>query len=187
MLLIGQTTVRRQWILDPAKARNHRLLAVQQFDQDLRMIRDAVLQGTDSVKFEHGVAALLFMLGFSPSVQLETNAPDLIVATPLGRLVIVECTTRISDFASKIGKLVDRRGALQKSFARSGHPTDVIAALVCRLPRDQIAAQPADVLAHNVLLFSQEDLSSAFDRVRIPQDPDQMVRTMLEQNKVSSR
>ncbi|MFN0315846.1 MAG: hypothetical protein ACKVQA_12510, partial [Burkholderiales bacterium] len=141
MLLIEDSTVRRQWFIDPAKARNNRLLAVQHFDKDLRMIKQAVLDSSDSAKFEHGVAALLFVLGFTPSVQLETDAPDLIVTTPGGKLAIVECTTRISDFAAKVGRLVDRRGALSKQLSASGHPAEVAAVLICRLPRDQIAAQ----------------------------------------------
>lgn len=175
MLMIGSSTVRRQWFLDPAKARNNRLLAIQHFDKDLRMVRHAVLESSDSSKFEKGVAALLFLLGFSPSVQLETDSPDLIVTTPGGRLAIVECTTRIADFASKVGKLVDRRGALSKSLVASGHPALVSAVLVCRLPRDQIAAYAGEVRAHNTILITGEDLAAGFDQVRFPSDPDRIL------------
>lgn len=175
MLMIGATTVRRQWFIDPTKARNNRFLAVQHFDNDLRMIRQALLDTPDSSKFELGVAALLFLLGFTPAIALETASPDLVVTTPGGRLAIVECTTRISDFASKMGKLVDRRGALSKALAASGHPTQVSAALVCRLPRDQIVARSEELVAHGILLFAQEDLESALGRLRLPNDPDQML------------
>jgi hypothetical protein len=175
MLMIGGSTVRRQWIIDPGKARNNRLLAVQHFDKDLRMIRQAVLEAPESAKFEQGIAALLFLLGFTAMVQLETDSPDLIVTTPGGKLVIIECTTRTSDFSSKVGKLVDRRGALSKSLGASGHPATVIAVLICRLPRDQIAAQADELRAHNTVLLTREDLAAAFDRLRFPNDPDQMV------------
>ncbi len=175
ILMIGSSTVRRQWFLDPTKARNNRLLAIQHFDKDLRMVRNAVLESSDSSKFEQGVAALLFLLGFNPCVQLETDSPDLIVTTPGGRLAIVECTTRIADFASKVGKLVDRRGALSKSLVASGHPALVSAVLVCRLPRDQIAAYANEVRAHNAILVTREDLAAGFDRVRFPSDPDRIL------------
>ena len=179
MLMIGSSTVRRQWFIDPAKARNNRLLAVQYFDRDLRMTRHAVLEATDSTKFEQGVAALLFLLGFSPSVQLETASPDLIVTTPGGKLAIVECTIRIADFAAKMGKLVDRRGALVKALNANGHPIQVIAVLACRLPRDQIAAQAENLRAHNIILVTGEDLATGFERVRHSNDPDRILDESL--------
>lgn len=179
MLQIEDSTVRRQWFTDATKARNNRFVAVQHFDKDLRMIRQAVLDSSDSTKFEHGVAALLFLLGFTPSVQLEKDAPDLIVTTPGGKLAIVECTTRISDFASKVGKLVDRRGALSKQLSASGHPGQVAAVLICRLPRDQIAAQAVELRTHNIVLLAGDDLLRGFDSVRIHSDPDNMLETAL--------
>lgn len=175
MLMIETSTVRRQWFIDPAKARNNRYLAVQHFDRELRMVRQAVLESSDSAKFEHGVAALLFLLGFTASVQLETDAPDLVVTTPGGKLTIVECTVRTSDIAAKIGKLVDRRGSLSKYLAASGHPAEVIAVLVCRLPLDQLPAQALEASQNRVVLLTNENLLAAFDRVRSPEDPDEVL------------
>lgn len=174
-LMIGKHVVRRQWLVDPDRARNRRLLAVHEFDSDLRMIKDGIFASTDSNRFEHGVAALLFLLGFSPCVQLEKDAPDLVVATPGGRLCAVECTTRISDFSSKVGKLVDRRGRLNKAFAASGHLGDIIAVLVCRLPRDQIPVRIDEINDHQVILITEEDLVKGLNRVRFQNDPDQML------------
>lgn len=175
MLMIGRSTVRRQWFLDPQKARNNRLLAIQHFDQDLKMIRGAVLETTDSARFEQGVAALLFLLGFSPCIQLETASPDIIVTTPGGRLVIVECTTKIADFSAKLGKLVDRRGSLTKSLSASRHPSEVVAVLICRLPRDQIAAQVQELRSRSIILIAGEELVSGFNLVRHSNDPDEIL------------
>jgi len=175
MLMIGASTVRRQWFLDPAKARNNRFMAVQHYDTELRKIRSAVLESPESAKFEQGVAALLFLLGFSPVLQLETDSPDIIVTTPGGQLVLVECTTKISDFSAKLGKLVDRRGSLSKVLAGAGHPPEILAALICRSPRDQIAAHEDELRSHKVLLLTREDLQNSFDRVRHPDDPDKIV------------
>lgn len=175
MLMIEGATVRRQWFIDPSRARNNRYLAVQHFDKDLRMVRAAVLESSDSVKFEHGIASLLFLSAFTPSVQLETDAPDLIVATPGGKLILVECTMRTSDIAAKIGKLVDRRGSLSKHLAASGHPAEVNAVLVCRSPVDQLPAQATEAARNMVILLTKEDLLAAFDRVRSPLDPDEVI------------
>lgn len=178
MLRLEDVTIRRQWFLDPAKARNRRLLAVQHFDKDLRMLKQAIFEMNDSAKFENGVALLLFLLGFAPAVQIETDAPDLVVSGPNGELAVVECTTRVADFSSKIGRLVDRRGALAKRLADSDHPADVHAVLVCRLPRDQIASQSEDLHSYNVVLLAREELVEGFDRVRYPGDPEAILRGM---------
>jgi hypothetical protein len=175
MLMIGDSTVRRQWFLDQSKARNSRLVALQHFDKDLRMVKQAVFQTTDSERFEKGVAALLFLLGFSPVLSVETNAPDIVVTTPAGRLVVVECTTRIADFNSKLGKLVDRKGALSKALETSSHYSRVDAVLVCSLPRGQIVVDAADLDGHQVILITKQEIEAAFDRLRFPNNPDELL------------
>lgn len=178
MLMIGGTNVRRQWFSDPDKARNSRLLTIQNFDKDLRMVRSAVFEATESAKFERGVAALLFLLGFTPAIPLETDSPDIVATTPGGRLVIVECTTKVADFVSKVGKLVDRRTSLVRALKENRHPHLVSAALVCRVPREQIANQD-QALRHGIILLSSEDLVAAFDRVSMPGDPDALLQDAL--------
>lgn len=175
MLLIGASTVRRQWLGDAAKARNNRWMAVQHFDTNLEKVRSAVLKPSDSRKFEQGVASLLFLLGFSPAVQIETDAPDLIVATPGGHLTILECTTRIADFSSKLGKLVDRRVSLSKSLTSAGHASEILAVLVCGTERDQIATHEDALRNYRVLLLTREDLGRGLDRVRQQEDPDKLI------------
>lgn len=180
MLLIGQSTVRRQWFVDAAKARNRRWMATQHFDADLQKVRNAVLEAVDSRKFEQGVASLLFLLGFSPIVPIETDAPDLIVTTPRGQLVLVECTTRIADFSSKMGKLVDRRGSLSKALSSARHPSEILAVLICATDRDQIATPKDELQEQKVLLLTREDLVASFDRVRHQSDPDALVSAAFE-------
>lgn len=176
ILMLGQDPIRRQWFTDATKARNNRLLAVQHFDENLRMIKRGVLESGEQAKFELGISSLLFLLGFSPSIQSETDSPDIIVTTPGGRVALVECTMRVADFATKVGKLVDRRGSLTKSLQASGHPAEIAAVLICRQPRDQISAQADDLRSLKVILLSEEDLNSAFDRVRFQNDPDALLQ-----------
>lgn len=179
MVQIEGSPVRRQWFIDPARARNNRLAAVQHYDRELKMLRYAVLESPESVKFEQGVATLLFLLGFASALQLETDAPDIVVTTPGGKLAVVECTTRIADFGMKIGKLVDRRGSLSKHLLDAGHVPHVTAVLVCRLPRERISAHERDLRSHSVLLVSGEELREGLDRVRTPLDPDRLLEDAL--------
>jgi hypothetical protein len=175
--MIGGYPVRRHWFVDSAKSPHDRLIAIQHFDGELRMIKKAVLESVDSGRFEKGIAALLFLLGFTPVLQLESDSPDIVVATPSGRLLIVECTIKIADFGVKLGKLVDRRASLVKALQVSMHYSRVDAALVCALPKDQIAMRADDVIAHKVILVTKEELMLAFDQVRFPSNPDEMIDT----------
>lgn len=177
MLTHGGATIRRQWFIDPQKARNARLLAIQHFDKDLRMLKNAALKSNDAPQFEKAIACLLFAMGFDPAIQIESDAPDIIVSTPSGRILLVECTLRTSDLATKVGKLIDRRMALLKALNSSNHSADVFSALVCRVPRDQLAADPEELRKQNVLLVTETEIESAFMRLRFPGNADEMLES----------
>ncbi len=177
MLVIGGRTARRQWFVDPEKAVNHRYVATQLFDKELRQLRTSILEPIDADRFERGIASLLFLLGFSPAVQVESQAPDLIVATAGGKLALVECTLKIADFQNKLGKLVDRRNALLTALEANGQAIDVSAFLVCALPRAQVAVDEARLNQLRVMLLCKEDLVQAFTQLRSPRDADEMLST----------
>lgn len=174
MLVVGGRTVRRRWFDDPDKAVNSRFVATQLFDKDLKQLKLVVLDSTDAFRFEKGIASLLHLLGFASAIQIETEAPDIIINTPEGRLAIVECTTKISDFQKKLGKLVDRRNALTANLELTGHNFQVGAFLVCGLPRGQIAVEERLLTQHQVTLLCKEDLARAFEQLRTPTSPDEM-------------
>jgi hypothetical protein len=175
ILIVGGRTVRRQWFNDPEKAVNPRYVATQLFDKDLKQLRQSVTDSTDSVRFEQGIASLLYLLGFSTAIQVETQAPDILVSTPGGKLAIVECTTKISDFQNKLGKLVERRNALVKSLESTGHNLRVDAFIACGLPKSQIAVEDRQLTQHQVTLICREDISYAFAQLRIPTNPDELL------------
>ena len=174
VLSLGGVVVRRNWFVNPARARNQRLIAVQQFDQDLRMIKREILTPSTTDKFELSVAALLYLMGFNPVVQIETDSPDIVLFTPEGRLAVIECTTRIADNALKIGKLVDRRGALTKTLSANDHPAKVLGILICALPKDQMAISDDELLRNKIILVCKEDISAALNQLRFPKNPDQL-------------
>jgi hypothetical protein len=174
ILMLGNETVRRQWFIDPGKARNSRLVATQLFDNELRRLKKVIFDNNDPREFEKGIASLAFLLGFASAQQVESDAPDLIVTTPSGRIALVECTMKTADFTAKLGKLVDRRQALSKAFESNRHHAKIYAILICALPRDQIKHAPAELSDHSVALVTKEDLSAAFNQLRHPVDPDNM-------------
>lgn len=164
--------VRRQWFIDPDKATNRRLLVLQAFDKDLKQLKQGLLETTDAARFERAVIGLLFLLGFNSSPVLETQAPDVVVFTPAGSIAIVECTTKIADFGSKIGKLVDRRNALMSQLEASGNSTRVLSVLISSQPKAQVAAEAERLSALQVVLLTREDIIGGLERVRIPENPE---------------
>ncbi len=179
MLSIDNHTVRRHWISDKDKTRNLRLLPILSFDTDLSKTKASIFSDTNSRDFEKGIANLLFIHGFNPCQPVESEAPDLVVITPNGKIIIVECTIKIADFSNKIGKLVDRRGALKKVLSAQETSIDPIAVLICRLPNDQISAKKNEPKDNKVILLSAEHLFDLFNNCHSPYNPDTYIENEL--------
>jgi hypothetical protein len=180
ILNLGQTFVQRQWFGHPAKSPNERLLAAQCFDQELKQIRHCLFDGSQPEKFELAVAALAFLRGYSPAVQLETDSPDILLTTPGGQLVLVECTLQTRDVHSKVGKLVDRRHAITDALAAAKLSRPVLAILVTRQQRDQIAMSDDEFRSRRVCLVTRHELEEHFRAVGFPHDPDHEVSSAFD-------
>ena len=172
ILSFAGKTIRRQWFSDPVRARNSRTFASRHFDFELRQVRKSLLEGTDSPKFELAVNSLLFMLGFAPAPQLETDAPDIIATTPGGQMILIECTLRTADFAMKVGKLVDRRNSLQEQFDKEKHFARIHAVLICRVRQDQLVYDENNLRKLGIRLVTLTELEAALQKVNNPDDPD---------------
>lgn len=180
MLSLGDVYVRRQWFTDPIRSRNLRLLSTRHFDRDLKMVRRYLLDEAHQDKFELAIAAIAHLSGYSAMVQLEKDAPDLIVTTPSGQIAIVECTIRTADIPAKVGKLVDRREALNKTLSTGGRQTTVLAILACQLDKDQIAATQYEMALKGVLLVPKESLNRQLYWLNEPGDPDTQYGRLLQ-------
>lgn len=166
-------TIRRQWFADPVKARNLRAAASRYFDADLKQVRRALFDLNDAPKFEQGISSLLFMLGFAPALQVETDAPDILATTPGGQIVLVECTLKTADFQNKVGKLIARLVSLRSFFQKQKHYARIRGVLVCRAPRDQLASVDEESLKQlGVTLVTAGDLEHLVNTVNSPKDPD---------------
>lgn len=175
VLMTGPDFVRRHWFVDTAKSRNVRFVEMQVYDRELRQLKRCLANPMekDSVRFERAVACVLFLKGYSSTLPVETDAPDILSVTPGGQILIVECTVRVSDVHSKLGKLVDRRLALTKALEASGHPREVTSVLVCSMPRANIALSDNDFKEQKVLLVAHEDILTQLDSLHFLIDPDQ--------------
>ena len=182
MLSFGGRTIRRNWFADPRRAPNGRYVSMIQSDPGLRMLRRAAFESPEARKLEQAVAALLHMLGFSSVLPAEQDSPDILVSTPGRSTLIVECTTRIADIHSKVGKLIERRAALSKALTAASLPANVVSVLVCRLPNDEIPTNSQEMADRGVLLFSREDIEAGLRRARFIQDPDALLREWLGAN-----
>ncbi|MEL4893812.1 hypothetical protein PQU63_20480 [Xanthomonas protegens] len=174
MLSVGTHYVRRHWFVDPVRSSNERLLAVRLFDGDLKMLKRYLLGAQNQEKFELAVAELLFLSGFSSAIQCETDASDIVVFTPGGRVALVECTLRVSDFSAKIGKLVHRREALVQALSKDGRVGQVLSVIVCHASRAQIAPTDAELARRGVLVVARESLERHIDSLHFPVDADKI-------------
>lgn len=174
ILMAGSNTVRRQYYDDFQRLPNRRLVAISNFDENLKMLKRG-LTDIDSTSFEIAVNSLAYLLGFSGSVLNETDAPDIILSSPQENLVVVECTTRIKDFSVKLNKLVDRKNALLALLAETNDSRKVYSYLVCGLPKKQIAYDEKELARHKVSLLTKESLDLLLTQLKFPRDLEQML------------
>jgi hypothetical protein len=179
MLSLGGYTIRRQVLVDKSRARTLKLAAVMALDPGLDQLTTALRSTSrdrDAARFEKAVATLLFLYGFIPTPHVDTDGPDLLVSTPGGRLAIVECTLKVSDFYGKVSKLAGRRSRILAELAAKGHAADVHAVLVCASPRsDIVGIDNIELAKQNVTLITGENLQRAIDEVQSSHDPDELL------------
>lgn len=180
MVSVGKAIGQRQWFTDGSNAPNLRYALIAKFDHDLKMVKRELLSPSDSKKFELATACLFFLQGFSSAVQLETDAPDIILFTPEESVVIVECTMRMADFQSKLSKLIERRNVISAELNSRGEPRKVYSVLVCALPAIQVRVDAAELIHQQVTLLCQEQLEDAISAARDPGSPDDRLRKSLQ-------
>jgi len=177
MLVLSGEAVKRTWIIDPEKADNKRMIATRAYDQNLNQVYKAI-DGTDSKRLESAISSILFMRGFASSPQVETEAPDIIVVTPSGRLAVIESTLKTSDVPSKLGKLVHRRNVLNQALQSAGGG-DVLAVLACAASRDQIASTDEQFRQYRVALLDRTELLELLGQSVFPTNADAIFDSWL--------
>jgi hypothetical protein len=128
--------------------------------------------------FEAYVSWLFWMLGFATAHvgQVQTEAPDTIMATPNGHIAVVECTTNFLD-TTKLGKLHARaqtiRSALDASSARDVH---VLPVIVTALSTDGVHAEMIEQAQKlGMYVLTREGLDALVQRTLLPLDADALL------------
>lgn len=161
------------WIKDPKTAQNPLRSVHDAFDNNLSVLRELIeksqKKGADARELEMAVSWLLWLLGFSAThiggTGKTSDAPDLIAATPLGNLVVIECTTGILREDSKLSHLVQRAEKIRQSLAASGNQhVKVLPIIVTTKTRDEIKAELEPARKLGVLVATREDFDQIISR-----------------------
>jgi hypothetical protein len=161
------------WVANPSAAQNPFRAVHVAFDSNLTVLRELIAKaqskGANARDLEVAVSWLLWMLGFSTTHIGQTrkteDAPDLIAATPMGNLVVIECTTGILHEDSKLPHLVQRTEKIRHSLAACGNQhLRVLPVLVTTKTRDEVRAELDRAHKLGVLVATDEDFSQLIDR-----------------------
>jgi hypothetical protein len=156
------------YIADPTTSQNSRRVVVESFDPSLAILTEFLgrlrSKGHDARDFEVAVSWLFWMLGFS-TVQLGSTTrtqdfADLILVTPQGQFVIIECTTGLLRADNKLPNLIARYATVRQRLDQSnnGH-VKLLPIMVSALPRAELQAdlEQAERLG-GVLVLAKDQL-----------------------------
>jgi hypothetical protein len=125
----------------------------------------------DARDFESGISWLFWMLGFSPAniggTKLTENAADLVLASPGGNIVVIECTTGLLRAENKLANLYERTQKARRSIqALGGSETRVLAIIVTLKFKSDVTAELEQAERHGILVLAREDIESAMRQTR---------------------
>ena len=171
------------WINDPKIAQNPRRSVHEAFDGGLGVLRELIeksqKKGVDARELEMAVSWLLWLLGFSAThiggTGKTSDAPDLIAATPLGNLIVIECTTGILKEDSKLPHLCQRTEKIRQSLTNSGNQhVRVLPMLVTTKSRDEVKSELEQANKLGVLVATKEDFNEIISRTAFLPNPDRL-------------
>ena len=171
------------WIADPKTAQNPLRSVHHAFDNNLEVLRELIdrsqRKGADARDLEMAISWLLWLLGFSATriggTGKTSDAPDLIAATPMGNLVVIECTTGILKEDSKLSHLYQRAEKVRQSLAASGNQhLKVLPIIVTTKTRDEVKAELDQAYKLGVLVATREDFGQLIDRTIFFPDPNRL-------------
>ena len=182
----------------PNSLPNPRLSAYSLFDKDLEVLRDFLFETSQARRnpqrdFEDGIAALLFILGFSNinlgGIQRLQEAPDGLCCTPSGEYAIIECTTGHPDRDDKLSKLFTRAQALRATMDRAGlQQRKLLSVLVTALAKNEIPeAELTKAAEMRILVLCKDDLEAAVQRATSGESADRIYAQALADLNVSGQ
>lgn len=174
---------------DPSSLPNIRRMLLGIVDPDLKRLKDLLLQPTDKRRddFEAAVALLFQMLGFAPAhigaMSGWTDEPDILVTSPTGDVLLLECTTRVPD-DQKISLLVSRTIRMRNMAGASSHNASklgaITAALVTPRPAEELTPVREKAEVNDILVVCQAELSDLIARTELYPDPQAILSYLRE-------
>lgn len=170
------------WVSDPLKRLNERYAIHEVFDEELKLLKDFLLNTRDGRSFEHGMALLLNILGFSVShhgtIKKLEKGPDIIVISPSsGNIGVVECTTGLLNENDKLAKLVQRTSLIKEKLVKAGYGhIPVQPVIVTTLRKNEIEADIDLAEKNEIAVVCRENIEELLNRVTLPQNPDALFK-----------
>lgn len=181
------TALHQWWILDAEKRLNARHAIYEVFDADLKLIRQFLFSPSkkDDRAFEHGVALLLDLFGFSVShhgtIKKLEDGPDIIAITPIGNVGVIECTTGLLDEDDKLAKLVKRTKLIKERLSKSGYGyLGTYPVIISALSRNEVEAHLEEAGKNGIAVICKENLENLLTRVSFPPNPDSLLQEALQ-------
>jgi hypothetical protein len=168
------------YVVDTHRSLNFRYTLHAAFDKNLEILT-RLSEPTQSAEenFEHGIALILNLLGFSTALhgqvhRLRDMGVDIVATTPVGKIILVECTSGLPNHKSKLSKLCRRVSEARQELTAHGIQLPVLPLLVTALPKDAIESEIEDMERLGVAYASREDIHEALNRAKFHVNPDQL-------------
>jgi hypothetical protein len=177
------------YIVDPQNFPNDRRAVFEQFDQELVVLRELlfrpIAKGMQARDFEAAVSWLAWMLGFNtalfgiiPKLQ---EAPDIVLTTPSGHYLIVECTIGMLRAENKLATVIRRAVDLRDRLAANGSShLNVSPVIVTALTLDNVKAELEQAERHGVVVITREWLENGLERTIGPPDAEQIYKDAMQ-------
>lgn len=167
------------WIDDPEKRLNQRHAIHEIFDKEFGFVKKFLLtpEGKQNRSFEHGMALLLSILGFSVlhygKLSNMEDGPDIIAITPSGNVGVIECTTGLLNAKDKLVKLAQRTSLIKEHLKKAGHghfPVQPV--IVTALPKSEVEAGFEQAGDNGIAVVCKENIEELLKRSTLPPKPD---------------
>lgn len=179
--------IHQWWVTDPKKSLNVRKIAYEPYDNNLEVIKRflAALGNNKSEDFETGISLLLYLLGFSVAhmgtTKLLSEGPDILASTPLGNLLVFECTIGLLNEGNKLAKLTRRTILIKEKLMAAGYSHLIVQPVITTaLVRNSVQTELEDAGKAGIAVVCKEELDSLLIEGTIFPDPEDLLKRCVQ-------
>lgn len=176
------------YIVDPKNFPNDRRAVFEQFDPEFSTLKEWIFRpmtkGMQARDFEAAVSWIAWMLGFNTALlglfQKVQEAPDVILSTPKGHYMVVECTIGMLKVENKLATVIRRAIELKERLVSNGNShLNVLPVMVTPLTLENVKAEIEAAERHGVVVITREWLEAALERTIASPDADAIYEEAL--------